>query len=67
MGQALVKLVFDVEDVEGFCAEAGAKGLPFGKIHKGPGYRFANAKDPSGKSVCVSSAAFTGMNKGREA
>lgn len=58
MGQALVKLVFDVEDVEGFCREAKARGLTFGKIHQGEGYCFANAKDPSGNSVCVSSAGF---------
>jgi predicted enzyme related to lactoylglutathione lyase len=57
-GQALVKLVFDVADVEAFCREAGTKGLEFGPIHRGDGYVFANAKDPSGNSVSVSSRAF---------
>lgn len=57
-GQALVKLVFDVEDVSAFCESARAKGLDFGKIHKADGYEFANAKDPSRNSVQVSSRAF---------
>jgi predicted enzyme related to lactoylglutathione lyase len=57
-GQVLVKLVFDVEDVEAFCAEARSKGLEFGPIHRGEGYVFANAKDPSGNSVSISSRAF---------
>ncbi|MGB3315199.1 MAG: VOC family protein, partial [Albidovulum sp.] len=57
-GQALVKLVFDVEDVVAFCEAARGKGLKFGKIHQADGYVFANAKDPAGNSVQVSSRAF---------
>lgn len=57
-GQALVKLVFDVEDVDAFCATAKEKGLEFGKIHRACGYAFANAKDPSKNSIQVSSRAF---------
>lgn len=57
-GQALVKLVFDVEDVAGFCAACAANGLKFGKIHRADGYVFANTKDPSGNSVQVSGRAF---------
>ncbi len=57
-GQALVKLVFDVEDVEGFCAESKTRGLAFGPLHKADGYMFANAKDPSGNTVSVSGRAF---------
>lgn len=54
MGQVLIKLVFDVEDVETFVtAHPG-----FGPIHHVPGYSFANSKDPSGNSVSVSSRAF---------
>ena len=58
MGQPLVKLVFDVADVPEFCAQAAENGLIFAKIHKADGYVFANAKDPSGNSVSVSSRAF---------
>lgn len=54
-GQALVKLVFDVEDVEGFCAKAG---LDFGPIHQADGYAYANAKDPNKNSISISSRAF---------
>ncbi|WP_425248535.1 VOC family protein [Chelativorans salis] len=57
-GQALVKLVFDVEDVPEFLRLASDKGLVFGPIHQADGYVFANAKDPSGNSVSVSSRAF---------
>lgn len=57
-GQSLVKLVFDVEDVAAFCEAASGNGLKFGKIHQAGGYCFANAKDPSGNSVQVSSRAF---------
>ena len=57
-GQTLAKLVFDVEDVDAFCAASKAKGLEFGAIHTADGYRFANAKDPAKNSVSVSSRAF---------
>jgi len=57
-GQVLVKLVFDVQDVEVFCQAAKAKGLDFGTIHQADGYAFANAKDPSNNSISVSSRAF---------
>lgn len=58
-GQSLVKLVFDVEDVETFCRDAKKRGLQFGPIHRADGYVYANAKDPSNNSVSVSSRAFT--------
>ncbi|MEM8689647.1 MAG: VOC family protein [Pseudomonadota bacterium] len=57
-GQALIKLVFDVEDVATFCQRAKANGLDFGKIHDADGYQFANAKDPSKNSIQISSRAF---------
>ena len=59
-GQTLAKLVFDVADVDEFCARAAAHGLEFGTIHRGDGYVFANARDPAGNSVSVSSRAFRG-------
>ncbi|NLR99538.1 VOC family protein [Rhizobium sp. P38BS-XIX] len=58
MGQSLVKLVFDVEDVEAFRARCLEEGLEFGPVHQADGYIFANAKDPSGNSVSISSRAF---------
>ena len=57
-GQVLVKLVFDVEDVPAFCDMAQEGGFSFGKVHKVDGYVFANAKDPAGNSIQVSSRAF---------
>jgi predicted enzyme related to lactoylglutathione lyase len=57
-GQVLVKLVFDVEDVEAFCAECAKEGLIFGPLHQADGYVFANAKDPCANSISVSSRAF---------
>jgi len=57
-GQVLVKLVFDVEDVEAFCASAKEQGLAFGTVHRADGYLFANAKDPAKNSIQVSSRAF---------
>ena len=57
-GQTLVKLVFDVEDVERFCREAQERGLVFGSIHRADGYSFANTKDPAQNSVSISSRAF---------
>ncbi|MEL6681969.1 MAG: VOC family protein [Pseudomonadota bacterium] len=57
-GQTLVKLVFDVEDVEEFCRISEGRGLRFGSIHRADGYCFANAKDPAKNSISVSSRAF---------
>jgi predicted enzyme related to lactoylglutathione lyase len=57
-GQTLVKLVFDVKDVEGFCRDAKDRGLLFGSIHHADGYCFTNTKDPAKNSVSVSSRAF---------
>jgi predicted enzyme related to lactoylglutathione lyase len=57
-GQSAVKLVFDVRDVGEFCQRSASKGLVFGPIHQADGYQFANAKDPDGNSISVSSRAF---------
>ncbi|MGR9135896.1 VOC family protein [Rhizobium leguminosarum] len=57
-GQSIVKLVFDVDDVEAFCRRCAEHGLEFGAIHKADGYLFANAKDPCQNSISVSSRAF---------
>jgi hypothetical protein len=58
LGQVGVKLTFSVQDVEGFKAEASALGLEFGSIHQANGYSFANAKDPDGNSISISSRIY---------
>ena len=57
-GQVTVKLVFDVEDVSGFCQRSADNGLIFGAEHLADGYSYANAKDPCGNNITVSSRAF---------
>jgi predicted enzyme related to lactoylglutathione lyase len=57
-GQSQVKLVFDVDDVEAFCAACAKNGLVFSAVHKGEGYVFANARDPNKNAISVSSRAF---------
>ena len=57
MGQVLVKLNFDVDDVVAFARAAKKRGLEFGPLHDGMGYAYANAKDPSGNSISISGRA----------
>jgi predicted enzyme related to lactoylglutathione lyase len=52
---AAMKLVFAVKDVQAFVRESEAGGLHFGPIHCAEGFEFANAKDPAGNSISVSS------------
>lgn len=61
-GQVLVKLSFDVEDVVGFARNAAENGLVFGKPFKGNGYLFANAKDPAGNSISITSRSWASLN-----
>lgn len=58
IGQSCIKLIFDVDDVPGFKAAAAKKGLSFGAVHQGPGYSFANARDPSKNLVQISDRRF---------
>ncbi|KQT41856.1 glyoxalase [Methylophilus sp. Leaf459] len=58
LGQAGVKLSFDVEDIAAFVLAAQAQGLAFGTIHQAYGYQFANTKDPDNNSISISSRAF---------
>lgn len=58
LGQAGVKLMFSVEDVEDFKTQSAQRGLVFGSTHQANGYAFANVKDPDGNSVGVSSRAY---------
>jgi predicted enzyme related to lactoylglutathione lyase len=50
-----IKIVFAVLDVERFVSERKRAGLKFGVIHKVDGFEFANAKDPAGNSISISS------------
>ena len=58
LGHAGIKLSFSTPDVAQFVEAAKARGLVFGTIHQANGYAFANAKDPDGNSVSVSSRRF---------
>ena len=55
--EALARFEGEASPAEHF-ARAAEQGLDFGAIHKGDGYLFANARDPAGNSVSVSSRAF---------
>ena len=61
-GQVIVKLGFDVEDVETFAATAFENGLKFSKPFKANGYMFANAKDPSKNNISISSRAYAQLD-----
>lgn len=52
---AAVKLVFGIADVRGFIKKTTADGLKFGPVHSAEGFEFANAKDPAGNSIQISS------------
>jgi predicted enzyme related to lactoylglutathione lyase len=52
---AAIKVVFAVEDVPAFVKRCEQQGLKFGVIHRPEGFAFANAKDPAGNSISVSS------------
>ena len=50
-----IKIVFAVKNVRKFVAERAAFGLKFGVIHDAGSHQFANARDPAGNSIQVSS------------
>jgi predicted enzyme related to lactoylglutathione lyase len=58
VGQSCIKLVFDVEDIEGFKKQARKEGLIFGVTYKGERYEFANARDPAKNPIQISRRAF---------
>lgn len=57
-GNAGLKLMFDVQDIEAFKQASAEKGLVFGATHQAKGYIFANVKDPDGNSISISSRNF---------
>jgi catechol 2,3-dioxygenase-like lactoylglutathione lyase family enzyme len=50
-----IKIVFAVKDVARFVRERAACGLKFGVVHDAGSHKFANARDPAGNSIQVSS------------
>jgi predicted enzyme related to lactoylglutathione lyase len=52
---AAIKISFGVADVAQFKRVEEAKGLVFGPIHDLGEFSFANAKDPAGNSIQISS------------
>jgi predicted enzyme related to lactoylglutathione lyase len=50
-----IKIVFAVRDVRKFTTERAAFGLKFGAVHHTGSHEFANARDPAGNSIQVSS------------
>ena len=52
-GQVLVKLGFEVPDLEPAIAELQAAGFKVSKPHQGNGYAFVNIKDPSKNTVSI--------------
>lgn len=57
-GGAAMKIVFGVSNVRKFIAEREDDGLRFGPIHSPGEFEFANAKDPAGNSIQISSRGF---------
>ena len=52
---AAVKVVFGVKDVRAFRERCEKNGLLFGPVHEPDGFAFANAQDPAGNSISISS------------
>jgi len=52
---AAMKIVFAVKDVQGFMANRERAGLKFGALHQAEGFEYANAKDPAGNFISISS------------
>jgi len=53
-----MKIVFGVSNVRKFITEREADGLRFGPIYRPGDFEFANAKDPAGNSIQISSRGF---------
>jgi predicted enzyme related to lactoylglutathione lyase len=54
-GRSPAKIVFAVKDVHGARERFAANGLKFGKVHEVNGFAFANARDPEGNPIQISS------------
>jgi predicted enzyme related to lactoylglutathione lyase len=62
IGQSCVKIIFDVHDIARFKEEQARLGLKFGTIHRGPGYEFANARDPAKNLIQISNGFLVDEN-----
>lgn len=56
---AAMKIVFGVADVRSFKRAKEKEGLKFGVVYKFGNIEFANAKDPAGNSIQISSRGIT--------
>ena len=54
-GRSPAKIVFGVTDVHAAKKQMAARGLKFGKVHEVNGFAFANARDPEGNPIQISS------------
>lgn len=54
-GRSPAKIVFAVRDVPAAKRRLAANGLKFGKVHEVNGFAFANARDPEGNPIQISS------------
>jgi predicted enzyme related to lactoylglutathione lyase len=54
-GRSPAKIVFAVADVHAAKQRFAANGLKFGKVHEVNGFAFANARDPEGNPIQISS------------
>jgi predicted enzyme related to lactoylglutathione lyase len=54
-GRSPAKIVFAVRDVHAAKARFAKEGLKFGKVHEVNGFAFANARDPEGNPIQISS------------
>lgn len=58
-GRSPAKIVFAVTDVHAAKKQFAAQGLKFGKVHEVAGFAFANARDPEGNPIQISSRGLT--------
>jgi predicted enzyme related to lactoylglutathione lyase len=59
-GRSPAKIVFAVADVHVAKERLGAQGLKFGKVHEVRDFAFANARDPEGNPIQISSRGVKG-------
>ena len=54
-GRSPAKIVFALSDIHAAKKQFAANGLKFGKVHEVDGFAFANARDPEGNPIQISS------------